>query len=133
MSRFPVALTRCFWCGEGNEIVIGKRLMDDHKAEKFEAEFHNKALTYEPCPKCKDGMESGITLIEASAFPVQDGQPPIQNGVYPTGRFIVVREEAISRIFDPSIAQQCVKARKAFLDIESFDILISEIKEGDSE
>lgn len=87
----------CFWCGENNgEIILFGKIgkgRDDQEAPK-------RALTgYEPCFECRKKWELGVAVLEASEEPVYKNQPEIQNGIYPTGRWSVVKEEAAERIF----------------------------------
>lgn len=87
----------CFWCGkERNEIAllghIGKR------GEDIEAP-QNMILDYNPCGDCLRIMNRGVTIMEASDIPISEGQRQIQEGIYPTGKWCVIRQEAADRIF----------------------------------
>ena len=54
-----------------------------------------------------------------------DNRPPIvaQGGtqVYPTGRYLVLKEEAVNRIFNMSLE----KGQKIFIDPETYNLLIN--------
>lgn len=56
-------------------------------------------LDYEPCEECKENRKLGVTLMEVSERPVHEGFPEIQNGIYPTGRWCVIKHEAAERMF----------------------------------
>lgn len=56
-------------------------------------------LDYEPCDECKENRKLGVTLMEVSEYPVHEGFPEIQNGIYPTGRWCVIKHEAAERMF----------------------------------
>ena len=56
-------------------------------------------LDYEPCEECKKNRKLGVTLMEVSERPVHEGFPEIQNGIYPTGRWCVIKHEAAERMF----------------------------------
>lgn len=84
----------CFFCGkEKNEIALLGKLPDDAKAPM------KAILDYEPCEECTKLMEQGVTIIEALQTPAFDGIPPIQDNLYPTGRFCVFTIDAANRIF----------------------------------
>lgn len=106
----------CFWCGEPtNVLVLFGRLPNDR-----EAGMHCGPVDYEPCDKCKGHWEQGVVLIEAGMSPQAENQPEIQKGVYPTGRFLVLKTEAVERIFAPDAAADMLKHRKAYMDFETF-------------
>lgn len=81
----------CAFCGkETGEIALLGRLAGDKEAPK------HTILSYEPCKECKEQWAQGVAIIEVSNFPIVDGQPPIAEGAYPTGRVVVVKEEALN-------------------------------------
>ena len=89
----------CFWCGEEKgEIVLMGHIGDYRKGEDFKAPKH-MVIDYEPCDKCKAEWEQGVAILEVSHTPMQEGQPPIAEGAYPTGKMVVVREEALNGDF----------------------------------
>ncbi len=110
----------CFWCGEEkNEIALLGRIGDGRKREDFEAPMH-MVLDYEPCDKCKANMSMGFTIMEATNRPNSVTNIQMQSGVYPTGRFAVIRKEAAQRMFRPEV----VRIGKAFVDRSLFTELI---------
>ena len=108
-SKYGVnpTISQCFWCGEDkNELALLGA------AYKGEAPKH-MVLSYEPCDTCKKNMALGVTLMEADKDPGEDPKP--------TGRWLVVREEVIRRLFTPeSVAANVLTHRKAYLDREGF-------------
>lgn len=112
----------CFWCGEEkNEIALMGRIGDARKGEDFEAPMH-AVLDYEPCDKCREKMSLGFTMIEATHVPNPTTKVQMQQGVYPTGRYAVIKKEAAMRLFTP---QTDLSKGKAFVDSALFDLIFS--------
>lgn len=112
----------CFWCGEEkNEIALMGRIGDARKGEDFEAPMH-AVLDYEPCDKCREKMSLGFTMIEATHVPNPTTKVQMQPGVYPTGRYAVIKKEAAMRLFTP---QTDLSKGKAFVDSALFDLIFS--------
>lgn len=106
----------CFWCGEERgEVALMGRIGDGRKHEDFEAPKY-MVLDYEPCDECKKNMALGFTVMEATTAPNSVTSVEIQRGVFPTGRFTVIKREAAVRIFDGIDT----KVGKAFLEQEAF-------------
>lgn len=102
----------CFFCRETkNEIaLLGKINKEDSEAPR------NVLLDYEPCDKCQADMDQGITLIEVTESPKTENQPPIQKGLYPSGRWHVVSENFIKENFQPkSLVDNVLEKRKCFI------------------
>lgn len=107
----------CFWCGqEKNEIALLGKLKYDAEAPR------NCIIDYKPCDKCKANMDLGCTVIEVTTTPNERTDKEIQEGLYPTGSFSVLKPEAFKRIFN-SDAKMC------FLDREVYQKLFK--KEND--
>lgn len=112
----------CFWCGEEkNEIALMGHIGDARKGEDFEAPMH-AVLDYEPCDKCREKMSLGFTMIEATHAPNPTTKVQMQPGVYPTGRYAVIKKEAAMRLFTP---QTDLSKGKAFVDSALFDLIFS--------
>lgn len=106
----------CFWCGEPkNEIALLGHIGDGRKHEDFEAPGYS-VINYEPCDKCRAQMVQGFTVMEATTKPNRVSSVEIQKGVYPTGRYVVLKNKAAERIFGDLIKGN----RKAFLPVEAF-------------
>ena len=91
-----VKLSKCFWCGgEKNELLF--------LARRNRAWCENKNTSiiadYEPCDKCEEDFSKGTLVMEASTMPVAEGQPAMQEDVYPTGRVWVIKTESAKEIF----------------------------------
>ncbi len=110
-------LLHCFWCGkERGDIALLGHIGSRRKHEDFEAPSH-AIIDFEPCNECREHMSRGFTLMEATSRPNQYSSTAYQNGVYPTGRYVVVDPKAVYRIFGDTSAQQ---GGKAFLDSQVF-------------
>ena len=99
----------CFWCGEdtGELALLGAAYPGGAPGRMV--------MNYEPCPACKEQFAKGITLIETTTRP-REGQPAIDGTNYPTGRIVVITEEAARRIFDGTFAARVLRARKVLID-----------------
>lgn len=95
----------CFWCGEVDGIALMGRIQrkDPHTGRAIrgsdEEAPKQAVLDYDPCPKCRENWNIGIVCLEAVTEQPMDNRPPIQEGVYPTGRYVVIKEEAAERVF----------------------------------
>ena len=88
----------CFYCGEQkNEIALLGRIGDGRRGEDFEAP-KNAVLDYVPCEECQKKFAEGVLIIEVKEVPDRL-QLPIAEGAYPTGRYSVVRPEALNGDF----------------------------------
>ena len=103
----------CFWCGkQKNEIALMGRMTDDIEAPK------NMVLDYVPCEECQNHMAMGVAVLEASDHPNTEGQPPMQKGVYPTSRFVVITTECADRVFNAYAPWS--EGKKVFVDSDVF-------------
>lgn len=106
----------CFWCGkERGEIALMGHIGDGRKHEDFEAPKY-MVIDFEPCEECKKNMALGFTVMEATNSPNSISRVEMQKGVYPTGRFMVLKAEAAHRIFK-GLADG---VSKAFVDVATF-------------
>ena len=111
----------CFWCGEEkNEIALMGHIGDGRKHEDFEAPRY-AVIDYEPCDKCRCGMAQGFTVMEATQHPNARTSIEMQKGVYPTGRFVVLKHEAAVRIF----GKEFTSRGKAFMSEGDFNQMFS--------
>ena len=125
------SMGQCFWCGgdDGTILLVG-RLPGDKEAPR--RIFHS----YDPCDECKTNMALGIALVEAREFENFDRQPLIQkqpNEVYPTGRWIVMKPEAVNRVFHGIDMEAIAKHKKVFIDPEAFERILEMHKESQKE
>lgn len=111
----------CFWCGEdkGEVALLGN---------KYKGEAPPKmVLDYEPCTKCQELMKQGITMMEGDSAS-KLGRPPMNNGVdvAPTGRWVVIKEEAVSSLgLNPEFEDTVRKRRGALIEKQLFEVLFS--------
>ena len=112
------SLEVCFWCGE----AMGVALLGRNGGKEAPREI---CTGYAPCDKCKETMTQGAALFEANTFPNWDDQPALAGG-YPTGRWSVVKREAVSTIFTDPAAAQILEAGKAFLEPKVYAPLFDE-------
>lgn len=114
----------CFFCGKlKNEIVMlgqiketKKRLTEYGTTSKEVVDNDVKAPThmvvdYNPCNDCMEKFKEGDLVVEVSAFPLEDGRPPIQGSYYPTGRHILVRKGILNL---PENSNKCLMSEKEF-------------------
>lgn len=114
----------CFWCGnERSEIALMGRIGDCRKREDFEAPKH-MVIDFEPCEECRKNMALGFTVLEATKVPNDISNMEIQKGIYPTGRFVVIKAEAAHRIFK----NLPIDANKAFLSVPLFTELFGQME-----
>ena len=120
------SMCQCFFCGEVKAIALMGHI--GKKGEDLEAP-RMCVMDYEPCDKCIENMNLGITLIEVTTTQPTDNRPPMtaQGGtqVYPTGRYLVLKEEAVNKIFNMSLE----KGQKIFIDPETYKLLMNEKEE----
>lgn len=82
------AIPRCFYCGgPKNEVILAGKLPGDAEAP------HDAVWDTQPCDTCEGYMKQGVILV--SVRDADDGK----SNPYRTGGFVVVRAEAVARIF----------------------------------
>lgn len=117
-----VALTKCFYCGEDNELVLHKRLGDV-------SQLQGKVTSMNPCSKCQEFMEKGVILIGIDDAKSENGWniPPDKGSQaakenwmpnpYRSGDFIVMKEEALDRVINsPEMVAWAKKHRWIFIE-----------------
>lgn len=133
----------CFWCGkEKNEIALmgrvrkretrntaygtrGTRVVNDDVEMPREV-----VLNYEPCDCCREQFNQGVHLVEVTPH-VDDERPAFTKDgkdtpLYPTGRFVVMKTEAVQRIFNMNLEA----GKKLCLDKETFTQLMNMMKQS---
>lgn len=121
----------CFWCGKDDAVILCGRLKGDVEAPR------SCVFSYDPCPECKEQFSQGVWIIEASTEPTTRGAQEIQEGVYPTGRMVVVTEEFVTREF-PNVfgedvdVSDILNRRKMFLEDKVFDWMFGESLKKDA-
>lgn len=106
----------CFWCGEDvGEVALMGHIGDGRKHEDIQAPMR-MVISYEPCENCKKNMALGFTVIEATLEPNSTTSYPIQEGVYPTGRYAVIQPEFARAAFGEVFKEGMAFVDKAFYD-----------------
>ena len=141
MSQQPsleVALTKCYYCGEGDRIVLNIRL---HPGFAYQVkQMHGKVIDTAPCSKCEEWMKQGIILITIDDKKSGDGwsKPDLveykERGItktyrpppnpYRTGGFFVITEDAMNRlVHGDEIKSFAVLHRFMFIEHEAAEKL----------
>ena len=68
-NKEHVAMTRCFYCGQPDRILLATRYNMRGEPLADLSEANGRAVDMEPCPKCKELMGKGIILVG-----VRDGE-----------------------------------------------------------
>lgn len=98
----------CFFCGKDkNEIALLGQIGDRRKGEDFEAPM-KMILDFVPCEDCQNKFAEGVLIIEVTDTPEYIGMPIAEN-VYPTGRYVVVRPEALNGDYKAGSKALCHK------------------------
>ncbi len=110
-STVGIALTKCFYCGEDDRILINSRLTT-YQAKKVE-EARGKVIDREPCSKCQEYMKNGVIVIT-----IDEGKSRgDMTNPYRMGFFGVMTDAAITRmITDEDILNQVLKDRVLWLE-----------------
>lgn len=115
---------KCFFCGEDKAIALLGHIGDYRKGEDIEAP-RECVMDYEPCDKCQENMNKGVTLIEVSDTQPQDRRPAMKaqgdQEVYPLGGWCVIKPEVFSRITN----QEWTAGQKCFVDSQVLKMLTS--------
>ena len=110
-------ICKCFFCGESKGIALLGQIGDLRKGEDIEAPIEC-VMDYEPCEKCQENMDKGVTLIEVTDIQPIDNRPAMtaKGGlkVYPLGSYCVVTPEAVKRVFNADMKA----GQKVFVDSE---------------
>lgn len=115
----------CFFCGEPrNEVaLLGKMparkeqvrtsygTKDVVKDPDPEAPMHS-VIDFEPCDECKAKFAQGYTALGVSSVPVIQNQPPVQDGRYLTGDYLVLSEQGVRHIFSPEAVETILGSPK---------------------
>ena len=105
-----IGMTVCMWCQKENGVAIAKTLKNCGSEGKVPKRFFNG---YEPCSECQKMWDTGVALLEAEEEPQVPDQPPIQEGVYPTGNHWVIATGAAEEMFPEHKGQKVMLIQKA--------------------
>jgi hypothetical protein len=106
------AVPVCFYCWkEKNEVILaGKIGEEDIEAPK------GKVWDMEPCEGCKGWMKEGVILIS-----VKDGETG--GSPWRTGGWVVVKEEAVKRMFQGEIMDGLLRVRVGYVEDKVWDMV----------
>lgn len=122
-----VALTKCYFCGKGDKIVMNAVLTPE-RAAKVE-KLNGMITDMDPCNECRGYMKKGIIIIgidskksEPNWHLPREGEMP---NPYRSGSFIVLREEAVRRMFNGEGGARdfALKHRWVFVEEEVCEML----------
>ena len=124
-----VALTRCFYCLEGDRILLAKTYTHEGEPVKDLKPFNNKVLDMDPCQKCADWMKKGIILIgidNAKSDPDWNTPPNLNEdrknwlpNPWRSGAFSVIKEEPFKRLFPEEFHKFALERRFMFMEHEA--------------
>lgn len=111
----------CQFCGRdtGEIALLGAK---SKKLTGQEEAPHRLVVNPWPCDECSAEWAStgGVVLLECRE---EDGKP------LPTGRVVVLTEDAVRRIFDSKAAEAAIKHHKALIEPAAFQRLFGNLKD----
>ena len=116
MEKSHVGYNNCYFCGEINEILLDKRLRNT---------LHSNmgVMNMRPCSKCAEYMKQGVIFMSISDdTTAEEMKGPIPNP-YRTGGWIVVRQEAVERMFEGDYLKFALENRFAFITDSAWEKL----------
>lgn len=118
MEKSYVGMTNCYFCGEGKDILIDRRL-------KNSLPQYVGVLDMEPCNKCKEYMEQGIIVmsIKDDTTPEEMGKGGTIPNPYRTGGWVVVKEEAVKNFLNGDMLDFALEKRFLFVVDSAWDML----------
>lgn len=120
MSRQNVALTKCFYCGGDDRILLATRYRSDGSPVQDLGHAHGAVIDMEPCNKCRELMGLGVIFLTID----EKKSPPGWNSEripspFRTGGFFVVKDDAVRRIINAtSLADWAIQHRWMFIEHE---------------
>lgn len=117
-DKFAVALTRCYYCGESNEIILNRKLTKPMAAKVKEVD--GKVLTMNPCTKCEEYMKEGVILITIDPYKSDAGwEKEAMPNPFRTGGFFVIKDDAFKdMINDSGLVEWGLDKRWMFIEHE---------------
>jgi len=106
----------CFWCDkETGEIAFLGAAYKGRAPSRL-------ILNYDPCDSCRAAMAQGITIIEARKRQPGETAHTLDKArtVVPTGRWVVVAEEAFRRIAVGPEGEAALRERRTLVDPETW-------------
>lgn len=112
------SLESCFWCGESMGVALLGRLPNDAEAPR------HIMTGYDECPKCQEQRALGIKFIEVNTTANFPDQPAMADGVYPTGRCVILKEHVLDSIEPQELREKIRRKRAAFVLSSMWDQII---------
>lgn len=109
------SLDICFWTGKPK----GVALMGFNKGKEAPRQI---VTDYEPGDEAKALMAQGITVVEVVESQIKSW-PEIAPGLWPTGRWCVMTDDAVRRLLREDMAAAVLAKRKCFLAKEAYEAL----------
>ena len=100
------SLEKCWFCGKDKGVVLFGALRGDAETPR------SCYLNQEPCDECKNYMKEGVILLQ-----VKDEDPN-----YRLGGFVVLKDEAVERIFGEK-APELLKKRAGLVANELWEMI----------
>ena len=111
-----VGMNTCYFCNEPSEVLIDRRL-------KKTLPRNIGVMDMRPCTKCEDFMKQGILLMSIKNDTTDEQmQRPIPNP-YRTGGWVIIKQEAIERMFSGHFLEFALKHRFMFINDEAWDTM----------
>ena len=133
------AIPICFWCNEEkNMLYLPGQMKGDIEAPR------NSVWDMEPCDNCRDLMDQGIILISVKDGEMEKEEEARQRAKaeyesrhvasrkksfqyipnpYRTGGWVVMKEDAFTRIFQGDVVNQILSMRWSFVPDEVWDMV----------
>jgi hypothetical protein len=105
------SLLVCPVCGKDSGVALLGHMPGD-------AEAPHKMLDHTPCDECQDYMSQGVILISVDESKTTDPKSP-----YRSGGWVVVREEAATRMFKSPMLEDVLRMRVAYITDDAWDQL----------
>ena len=98
-------IPKCWFCGEDKNEILLPGVKGDRIARKLgysdgQMPIHGLVFDKHPCDKCQQWMQQGIILISVDERKSIDAQNP-----YRTGKFCVIKDDAMRRLLDVDIPE----------------------------
>jgi len=96
----------CFWCRQAKDET------DTTGVPEF--------FDYDACDRCQSKMDEGITIIQVDI--VRNENPAIKDNIYPTGKWVVVKENRILEDFKEwKSLTEVIQTRCMFMNKATWD------------
>ena len=111
------SVCKCFWCGKDKGVVLFGRMKDDAEAPR------SCVVDYDPCDECVSLWSQGIVFFEAE-YGGKSEHPPFPGTTFsPTGRFVVVKREAVEDgMLTEPLRSQVLKAGRCVVEPAVFEM-----------